>query len=196
MPLETQTYLSEIMIRFNANSEVTGAHKVTISQVIDTDDNNKVIAQRGANTVPLSSNDLQTVLDPVNGALVEQVNILTTERDEALANAASLESKDAEIASLQAQITSLQNQLNPPVQYKPLSAVQIRMGLLTNGIKESDVDTVIAAMPEGEEKDAAKIKWEKSDEYHRDNPLIEQIGTALGLSEEQINTMWKAAEEL
>ena len=196
MPLETQTYLSEIMIRFNANSEVTGAHKVTISQIVDTDNANTVVASTGANTVPLSTNDLQTVLDPVNGALVEQVNVLTAERDAALANAAGIEAKDAQIANLTAQVTSLQNQLNPPVDYKPLSAVQIRMGLLSAGIKESDVAAVIAAMPEGVEKDAAIIKWEKSDEYHRENPLIEAIGTSLGLTSEEIDTMWKAAEEM
>lgn len=196
MPLEKQTFLSEIMIRFNAQNQVTGAHKVTVSQIVDTDNGNSIVAQTGADTVPLSTDDLQTVLDPVNGALVEQVNVLKAERDEAVANAAALPSKDAEIESLKSQVQQLQNQLNPPVQYKPLTAVQIRIGLLTNGIKESDVDSVIAGMPEGPEKDAAKIKWEKSDEYHRDNPLIEQIGTALGLSEEQIDTMWKEAESL
>lgn len=195
MALIQTNYMSEIMIRFNEDGTIQGAHKVVMEKITD-DVTNEVIHRRQLSVEPVSTTDLQTVLDPVNAELVEQVSQLQAQAQDSTNLQSQVTQLTSERDSLRNQVTNLQNQLTPPVVYKPLSSVQIRMGLLTNGIKESDVNAIIAAIEDEAEREAARIKWEKSDEYHRNNPLIEQIGTALGLSEEQINTMWAAAEKL
>jgi hypothetical protein len=39
----------------------------------------------------------------------------------------------------------------------------------------------------------AKIEWEYASQFERDHHLIEQVGASLGLTPEQIDTMWGQA---
>lgn len=77
-----------------------------------------------------------------------------------------------------------------------LSARQLRIGLITNGIDPDTVTATIAAMPEGTDKKIAQTEWEYASTFERDHHLITMVGSALGLTEEQIDTMWMAASEL
>ena len=78
----------------------------------------------------------------------------------------------------------------------PLSARQLRLGLINNGLTLAQVTDAIEAMPAGPEKDAARIEWEYATTYNRTHPLIASVGGALGLTDEQIDTMWTAAKSL
>lgn len=78
----------------------------------------------------------------------------------------------------------------------PLSRRQLRLGLLANGITTADVEVAIAATPDAMERAVAEIEWADASTYERDHHLIEQVGTALGLSPEQIDTMWETALSL
>jgi len=80
-----------------------------------------------------------------------------------------------------------------PEQLPPLTARQLRLGLVAAGILPSQVDTAIAAIPDTNDRAVAEIEWEYASQFERDHPLIEQVGTALGLTSEQIDTMWQAA---
>lgn len=75
----------------------------------------------------------------------------------------------------------------------PLTRRQLRLGLLTNGITTSDVEAAIAAIPDQMDRAVAEIEWADASTYERDHPLIEQVGTALGLAPEQIDVMWGGA---
>lgn len=77
-----------------------------------------------------------------------------------------------------------------------LSPRQLRYGLLNNGITAAQVETVIEAMPEGVDKEKARIDWEFAPWYARTYPLIDAIGQALSLSAEQIDTMWIEASNV
>jgi hypothetical protein len=77
-----------------------------------------------------------------------------------------------------------------------LTARQLRLGLVNNGYSMSQVSAVIEAMPEGADKETARIEWEYATTFERPHTLIATVGTALGISEEQIDTMWEAAANL
>lgn len=78
---------------------------------------------------------------------------------------------------------------------EPLTARQLRLGLLAIGIKPADVAAAIAALPE-EQRDAAGIEWDYASEYRRDHTLIATLGASFGLSTEQIDAAWRDAMAL
>lgn len=79
----------------------------------------------------------------------------------------------------------------PPL--APLTRRQLRLGLLTNGITTATVEGAISAIPDPMDRAVAEIEWADASQFERDHHLIEQVGTALGLTPEQIDTMWEAA---
>lgn len=81
----------------------------------------------------------------------------------------------------------------PPV--PPLTARQLRLGLLKIGIKPSQVDAAINALPE-DQREAAEIEWAYASEYQRDHYLIGLLATSFGLTEAQVDAAWKDAETL
>jgi len=74
-----------------------------------------------------------------------------------------------------------------------LTARQLRLGLVSNGISLAQVSATIDAMPAGADKDKAQIEWEYASTFNRMHPLISTVGAALGLTDEQIDTMWAAS---
>lgn len=79
---------------------------------------------------------------------------------------------------------------------RPLTARQLRLGLLDAGISPSAVSATIGGMPTGPDKDKAQIEWEYATTFNRTHSLIATVGAALGLSEQQIDGMWLAAANL
>ncbi|WP_234844820.1 hypothetical protein [Sinorhizobium meliloti] len=77
-----------------------------------------------------------------------------------------------------------------------LTARQLRLGLVGNGYSMSQVSAVIDAMPEGADKETARIEWEYATTFERTHPLIATVGAALAISEEQIDSMWTEAASL
>lgn len=79
---------------------------------------------------------------------------------------------------------------------RSLTARQLRLGLLDAGISPSAVSATIGGMPAGPDKDKAQIEWEYATTFNRTHPLIETVGGALGLTDQQIDAMWLAAVSL
>lgn len=77
----------------------------------------------------------------------------------------------------------------PPM--APLSARQFRLGLHANGLLSS-VQGSIDALDEPD-KTAAQIEWEYATQIERDHPLVQNLSAQLGLTDEQIDAMWRAA---
>lgn len=76
-----------------------------------------------------------------------------------------------------------------------VSPRQIRMALLAGGVTEAMVDSVINGFP-SPSKEEAMIAWKYSGSYERSIPIIASIGTALGLSSDQLDTLWLSAGTL
>ena len=76
---------------------------------------------------------------------------------------------------------------------RPLTARQLRLGLVDGGIMPSQVADTIAALPAGPDKEKAKIEWEYATSFNRTHPLLLTVGAAFGLTDTQIDAMWEAA---
>jgi len=81
----------------------------------------------------------------------------------------------------------------PPEPLGPLTARQLRLGLVTNGFNLDQVETTIATIEDAQDRAVAQIEWEYASLFERDHPLIAQVGASLGLTVEQIDTMWQQA---
>lgn len=77
---------------------------------------------------------------------------------------------------------------------RPITMRQARLALLAAGVL-GDVAPALAALP-SPHRDAAEIEWEYASEVRRDAPLIAAIGSALGLTEDQIDDLFEAAAVL
>jgi hypothetical protein len=74
-----------------------------------------------------------------------------------------------------------------------LTARQLRLGLVRNGIPLSSVEAAIAALPDESERAEAEIEWQFASSYSRMHPLINAVGANLGLAPEQMDIMWLTA---
>lgn len=91
------------------------------------------------------------------------------------------------------------SQFSPPSQ--PINTVpvpefvgpaQIRLVLNSLGITEATISGLIDELSEPE-KSNARILWEYSSQFYRNNPFVIQIGAALGFSSEQIDDIFRTA---
>lgn len=78
-----------------------------------------------------------------------------------------------------------------PVVPAAVTMRQARLALLGAGAL-AGVDAAINAMPEPT-RSAAKIEWEYSQEVQRHNGFVAALGPALGMTDEQIDTLFIAA---
>lgn len=78
----------------------------------------------------------------------------------------------------------------------PLTARQLRLGLVINGIMLDQVESTIAGINDPQTRSVAQIEWEYASQFERAHPLIAKVAEALGLSDERVNEMWDAAKSL
>lgn len=72
----------------------------------------------------------------------------------------------------------------------PLTARQLRLGLARNGIPLESVEAAIDSIEDLDSRVFAKIEWEYASQFERSHPLVKRVGSALGLTEDQIDAMW------
>jgi hypothetical protein len=84
----------------------------------------------------------------------------------------------------------------PPDPLRPLTARQLRLGLVLNGISLSSVEAAIDAIEDGTDREVARIEWEYETIFERSHPFIDWLGAALGLTPEQVDDMWTEAAAL
>lgn len=71
---------------------------------------------------------------------------------------------------------------------------QARLALLQNSML-TQVNTAVANMP-GAAGDAARIEWEFSSTVERNHPLVQSVTGALGLTESQLDDLFRLAATL
>ena len=81
----------------------------------------------------------------------------------------------------------------PPPPVVPLWA--FRAALVLAGITEAQVDALISSLPEPS-KTVATIQWNYGNFIERGHPLIASLGSAMGLTVEQIGNVFRVAETL
>ena len=86
----------------------------------------------------------------------------------------------------------------PPLKKTPvpqsISPRQARLALIRAGMYDI-VEQALAGM-EGAEGQMAKVTWEYATEVKRDDPLLLQLTTSLGMSGEQVDQLFMAAVAL
>lgn len=79
----------------------------------------------------------------------------------------------------------------PPAEIPVITMRQARLALLDAGLLAT-VDGYISGQPD----ESIKIYWDYSTEVHRDNPLVNQILTALGKTSAEIDALFALGKTL
>ncbi|MCV0378993.1 hypothetical protein [Nitratireductor sp.] len=79
---------------------------------------------------------------------------------------------------------------------RALSARQLRLGLIANGITLASVQAAIDGIADPTAREIAQVEWDYATTFERTHSLILQIGTALNLTPEEIDVMWSASISL
>jgi hypothetical protein len=184
----------ELLVRFNPDGTVSGVSVRTLTTV-----NGRAFE---SDPQPLAGTK-----DPAFTAFAEQFSAgVVAERDEALADLAASRAElapltterdalRAEVERLNAELEALRNPTDSrgfPILYPS----QLRRQLRRSGISLATVAAVIAAIPDEVMRGDAADLWEYSTTFERSNPLIDLLGGAMGLTTEQIDTLWRTAATL
>lgn len=78
----------------------------------------------------------------------------------------------------------------------PLSARQLRLGLVDAGISPNQITAAIGSMSPGIDKNKAQIEWEYTPIFDRSHHLIDTIGSLLGLTDAELDAVWMVALDL
>jgi hypothetical protein len=76
--------------------------------------------------------------------------------------------------------------LTPPVP-ESVSARQIRLWLVRNGISLTQVDAAISAIPDQLQRDSVRVEWDYAPYVERTHPMLIPLATTLGLTESQVD---------
>ena len=74
----------------------------------------------------------------------------------------------------------------PPVP-ESVSARQIRLWLLRQGISLAAVDAAIDAIPDQLQRDSVRVEWDYAPYVERTHPMLVPLAAALGMSEAQVD---------
>lgn len=76
-----------------------------------------------------------------------------------------------------------------------VSPRQMSIALIMSGISLETIETTIDALPEPD-KSITRVTWEYSVEFQRDNPVLNAMAPAIGLTQEQIDQLFVLASTL
>lgn len=77
-----------------------------------------------------------------------------------------------------------------------VSPYQFRAWCVTHDITMAKIDSLIDAIPDEPMRDLVRVEWEYGLAVRRSHPMIDQFGSALGLSSEQIDQAFREAATL
>jgi hypothetical protein len=163
----------------------------------------KLIVEQQRNTYREQSLFLKAQVTSLTADLAisaEEINKLNADHAEALqAVQADLATSNVTIETLQATIESLEAtivELTPPPKPESVTPAQIRLWLIAHGISLETVSQMIAAIPDEATRAAAQVRWEYGLVVLRDDPLVQQMGAALGLTTDQMDAAFLAASQI
>jgi hypothetical protein len=98
------------------------------------------------------------------------------------------------LAASSAEVTAYLSAQAEAAKPKEVTMRQARLALLQAGLLDG-VIAAIAGMP-SPQKQAAEIEWEYSNSLKRSQPLVSQLGAALGLNTAQLDALFLTASTL
>ena len=85
--------------------------------------------------------------------------------------------------------------VNPSVP-ESVSARQVRLWLINNGIQLSQVEDAINNIEDPITRETVKVEWEYAPYVERNHPMLVPLAQALGLTEQQINIAFIQANNI
>lgn len=82
----------------------------------------------------------------------------------------------------------------PPTPVPEVSMAQAVIALSRAGVSEEAVASAIDALPDGPGKTEARIWWARSNVMRRNHPAVALLAPQLGLTEEQVDALFAAAQ--
>ena len=76
---------------------------------------------------------------------------------------------------------------------KPLTRRQFRLALVTNGYSLADIETLIAQIEDDMQRQIIQIEWQDATTLIRTSPNLLFMANLMGLSTEQVDTLWSQA---
>jgi hypothetical protein len=77
-----------------------------------------------------------------------------------------------------------------------VTARQIRLWLVQNGIALSAIETAIDAIPDQQTREIVRVEWEYAPYVERTHPWLVPLAQALGLNEEQVDQAFREASQI
>lgn len=77
-----------------------------------------------------------------------------------------------------------------------VSARQIRLWLVGNGIGLASVEAAIDGIPDQQQRDMVRVEWEYAPYIERSHPMLIPLAAALGLNEAQVDQAFVEASTL
>ncbi|WP_457587274.1 hypothetical protein [Ensifer canadensis] len=121
---------------------------------------------------------------------------LLAANDDAIILNAKVKDADTRNAETLAKFAAEQAEREAAAKNGPLTARQLRLGLVNNGFTLAQVAAAIDALQDGADKEKARIEWDYAATFERAHPLISVVAAALGIPAEQIDVMWREAHSL
>ena len=87
-------------------------------------------------------------------------------------------------------------ELTPPPKPASVTPAQIRLWLIAHGISLETVSQMISAIPDEATRAAAQVRWEYGLVVLREDPLVQQMGAALGLTVDQMDAAFIVASQI
>lgn len=84
--------------------------------------------------------------------------------------------------------------VNSPASY-PLTARQLRLGLIRHGISLASVRAAINGIADITQRDEAQVYWEFSTTINWDHPMTQTLMGLMGIGTEAATAMWMAAKD-
>jgi hypothetical protein len=104
----------------------------------------------------------------------------------------SIELSIADLSSIQELIDNSQPLPSVPPSVSPR---QMRIALITSGVSLQDIEDTLDSLPEPH-RSIAKVTWEYSVEFQRNNPILISLAPMLGLTEQQVDDLFILASTL
>ena len=86
--------------------------------------------------------------------------------------------------------------LSSPSIPESVSARQIRLWLINNGIQLTQVDSAINSIEDPITRETVKVEWEYAPYVERNHPMLVPLAQALGLTEQQIDQAFIVAQNI
>jgi hypothetical protein len=89
-----------------------------------------------------------------------------------------------------------QSETLTPAVPESVSARQIRLWLVRNGVSLAAVDATIDAIPDQLQRDSVRVEWDYAPYVERSHPMLVPLAAALGLTEQQVDQAFIEASSI